>query len=104
MAVNIADVKLYLRIDGTAEDELLLRLAKSAESSVRTAVDNYDTLIAADENYKSQAEQIELYMIADLYENRLPNKDIGDYSYTIRSMLAQLRYWPWPTTVAAEGA
>ena len=94
MAVTLEQVKLNMRIDSDAEDDVLNRLLKSSESYLREALDYYDTNLAASTDYTQLAEQAQLALIADMYENRGTGTGIHDYSYIVRSMINQLRYWP----------
>lgn len=88
----LSDVKLYLRIDGAAEDSILAKIISGVESSLRAAISSFDDNLAI-ADFKNIVEQVELYMVAELYENRLPGKGINDYSYIIRSMILQLQLW-----------
>lgn len=94
MAVTIEQVKNNLRIDGTAEDDVLTKLIADAESYVKAAVDDYDTNLAASTDYANLAARVQLALIADMYDRRGTGDGIHDYSMTIRSMVNQLKYWP----------
>lgn len=90
--MTLSDVKLYLRIDSDAEDELLTVFMNVAEDYVRDAVSDYDTK-AVNSAFVIKSEMCQKIIIADLYENR----EVGtskDFGYTVRSMITQLQYMP----------
>ena len=93
MAVSRDIVRLYLRIDPGIEDVLLDQEINSTSAALRAAVPDFDLRYDASADFKAMADQAQLYMIADLYENRLPGKGINDYSYTIRSHILHLQCW-----------
>lgn len=69
---TLEQVKLYLRIDTDDEDSLLNDLRNSAESYMQDAVDDFSSTYAtASESWKAKADQCELLLISDWYENRL---------------------------------
>ena len=69
---TIEQVKLYLRIDTNDEDTLLNDLRSRAESYMQDAVDDFSSTYAnASAEWKAKADQCELLLIADWYENRL---------------------------------
>ena len=93
----IADVKMYLRIDGNAEDRLLNRLITTAEAYMRGAVTDFDAKIAKSsatdaDNFSVKAETAELAIISELYEHRTAPDKQADFSYTVRSLITQLQY------------
>lgn len=65
--MNLSDVKLYLRVDGTSEDTLINDLMLAAKDYMRGAVSNYDSVADTD-----KAQLAERMLIADWYENRIP--------------------------------
>jgi uncharacterized phage protein (predicted DNA packaging) len=89
-------IKLYLRINGTAEDELLERLKGTAIADLRGAVDDFDTRLAKSQaanthGFADRAEMCCLAIISELYEHRVAPDKQQDYSYTIRSLITQLQ-------------
>lgn len=91
--MTLDEAKAYLRIDGDAEDDVVKALMASAESYLRAAVENYDSL-REDADFSSQADMVMRLLIAELYENRAMGADAQkDYSYAVRSMITQLQYW-----------
>ena len=89
-------IKLYLRINGTAEDELLEQLKGTAIADLRGAVDDFDTRLAKSQDanthgFADRAEMCCLAIISELYEHRVAPDKQQDYSYTIRSLITQLQ-------------
>ena len=89
-------IKLYLRINGTAEDELLMQLKDTAIADLRGAVDDFDTRLAKSQaanthGFADRAEMCCLAIISELYEHRVAPDKQQDYSYTIRSLITQLQ-------------
>ena len=81
----------YLRLD--YEDNLIDSFIEISEGYLRDAIDNYDEKIK-NENFKAKSEMVQLVLIQELYDNRnQAKKDSTDFSYVIRSMIAQLQYW-----------
>ena len=84
-------VKQYLRLD--YDDSLIDSFEEISENYLRDAVDDYDKKIK-NEKFKAKAEMLQLVLIQELYDNRNQGKkDSTDFSYVIRSMIAQLQYW-----------
>lgn len=91
--MNLADVKLYLRVTNDIEDSLIERFMAVADSYVRDAVTDYDTK-ASDERFKSKSEMCQMALIAELYENRNQGgQEPKDYGFTIRTLIVQMQYW-----------
>ena len=94
MAVSLSDVKLYLRIDGDAEDSLLQACMAAAESYLVSAVSSYETNYEASADYAAKADLVSLALISEMYRNRDPSNDgRADYPFYIRSQITQLQYW-----------
>lgn len=94
MAVSLSDVKLYLRIDGDAEDSLLQACMAAAESYLISAVSDYETNYEASADYAEKADLVSLALISEMYRNRDPSNDgRADYPFYIRSQITQLQYW-----------
>lgn len=84
-------VKQYLRLD--YEDSLVDNFILISESYLKDAIDNFDKKME-NEQFKAKAEMVQLVLIQELYDNRNQGKkDSTDFSYVIRSMIAQLQYW-----------
>lgn len=94
MAVSLSDVKLYLRIDGDAEDSLLQACMAAAESYLVSAVSGYKDNYLASTDYAAKADLVSLALISEMYRNRDPSNDgRADYPFYIRSQITQLQYW-----------
>lgn len=92
--MTLADVKAFLKVDGTDDDMNLTALMKAAEAHVRGAVNLYDTFYAKDADFTALADMVQKLIILELYDNPLPvDGNSGEYSFPIRTMLAQLQYW-----------
>ena len=87
---TLEQVKLYLRIDTNDEDALLNNLISTAESYMQGAVDDFDSTYAlSDAEWKAKADQCELLLIADWYENRLAKE--RPVASAVSLLLAQLQ-------------
>ena len=89
-------IKLYLRINGTAEDELLMQLKGAAIAYLRGAVDDFDTRLAKSQatgthGFADRAETCAIAIISELYEHRVASDKRQNYSYTIWSLITQLQ-------------
>ena len=93
MAITLADVKVYLRIDSDVEDALLTKLMAVSGAVLKGAVDNYDLLISLKPQLEEKGDMVQLTLIADLYENRnLEGQAPQSYSRVVETMLHQLQY------------
>ena len=93
MAITLADVKVYLRIDSDVEDALLNKLMAVSSAILKGAVDNYDLLISLKPQLEEKGDMVQLTLIADLYENRnLEGQAPQSYSRIVETMLHQLQY------------
>lgn len=87
--MTLSDVKLYLRVDGDAEDTLINRLMSVADGYMSDAVTNYSTYYGNDDGYTARADMAKLAIIADLYENRNVENP-QSFSRTVQSIINQL--------------
>jgi uncharacterized phage protein (predicted DNA packaging) len=93
MAITLADVKVYLRIDSDVEDALLNKLMAVSRTVLTGAVDNYDLLITLKPQLEEKGDMVQLTLVADLYENRnLEGQAPQSYSRIVETMLHQLQY------------
>ena len=93
MAITLDEVKVYLRIDSDAEDDLLERLMATAYAVVAGAVDNYKLVTQLKPDCEKLGDMTQLALIADLYENRnLEGETPQSYSRIVETMLHQLQY------------
>ena len=100
MAITIADIKKYLRIDTTEEDDLLENFLSTTESYLGNAITNYSEYYAASEKFQAQADFLKMVIVSEQYNNRDGRNDPrSDFSFVIRSMVNQLQYF-----VASESA
>lgn len=94
MAVTLEDVKLYLRIDGDAEDALLQACMAAASAYLTSAVSDFTANYQASADYAAKADLVSLALISEMYRNRDPSNDgRADYPFYIRSQITQLQYW-----------
>ena len=87
--MTLSDVKLYLRVDGDAEDNLITQLMSVADGYMSDAVTNYSTYYGNDDGYTARADMAKLAIIADLYENRNVETP-QSFSRTVQSIINQL--------------
>lgn len=87
--MTLSDVKLYLRVDGEAEDTLITQLMSVADGYMSDAVTNYSTYYGKNDGYTARADMAKMAIIADLYENR-NNGDPHSLSRTVQSIINQL--------------
>lgn len=87
--MTLSDVKLYLRVDGNAEDTLITQLMSVADGYMADAVTNYSTYYGKDDGYTARADMAKMAIIADLYENR-NTEDPHSLSRTVQSIINQL--------------
>ena len=94
MAVTLANLKAYLRIDIDAEDNFLAQCLSAADAYLNHAVSDYAANYAASEKFAAQSDMVWMALAAEMYQNRDARNDSRtDYSYMIRSMITQLQYW-----------
>lgn len=94
MAVTVADAKLYLRVDGEDEDELIQKLLDVADSYLTNAITDYSALYESNEKFAAQADLLKMVLVNENYSNRDGRNDSRhDFSFVIRSMINQLQYF-----------
>ena len=92
--VTIEKAKLYLRIDGDAEDDLIASFLDVAENYLVNAITNYAEYYKTDEKFAAQADMLKLVIVAENFFNRDGRNDPRkDFSFVIRSMVNQLQYF-----------
>lgn len=95
MAITLDDAKNYLRIDYDYDDAFIAQCIASAESYMKNAVSDFSDLYANDASFANTADQTEMALISEMYNNRdARNDNRSNYSYIVRSMLAQLQNYP----------
>ena len=110
MTITLEKLKLFLRIDGNYEDELLQDFIDTAAAYLQGAISNFDEKYQYSE-FATKADRVQLVIAAEMYQNRDSRNDSRtDYSFTIRSMISQLQYFVAPlldvatyTTTASTG-
>ena len=90
--LTVEDLKQYLRIDTNAEDELLEAFIGTAVAYLNGAVEDYYTLYAYYPEFASKADLLTAVLAGEFYQNR--DNSAHDMSYTVRSLMAQLQYFP----------
>lgn len=94
MAVTVADLKKYLRVDGNEEDDLLAHFLAAAESYLSNAITNYAEYYEANEKFQAQADLLKMVIVSEQFNNRDGRNDPrSDFSFAIRSMVNQLQYF-----------
>lgn len=94
MAVTLEDVKLYLRIDGDAEDSLLQACMAAADSYLLSAVSDFSTYYDESADFAAKGDLVKLALVSEMFRNRDPSNDgRADYPFYIRSQITQLQYW-----------
>lgn len=110
MTITREKLKLFLRIDGNYEDELLQDFIDTAAAYLQGAISDFDEKYQYSE-FATKADRVQLIVAAELYQNRDGRNDNRtDYSFTIRSLISQLQYFVAPvvdvaiyTTTASTG-
>lgn len=94
MAVTVEGLKIYLRIDGNDEDDLLGNFLTVAEGYLRNAVSGYDEFYSVNEQFAAQADLLTMVLVAEMFFNRDGRNDQrNDFSFATRSMVNQLQYF-----------
>lgn len=102
MALSVADIKLYLRIDTDVEDAMLQRLLEQADAYLAGAVDDF-ALHCKAKSFDKQADIVRAAIVAEMYNNRDCQEEKHQaFPYFIRSAIAQLQYSA--DSVSAEGS
>lgn len=98
--LTVSEVKQHLRIDHNADDTLLAAYIQAAENYMASAIDEYEEKLAysattSNDRWGNAARLAEMQMIAQWYEDRLPQKDIAHEKITsVQAIIQQLQYCP----------
>lgn len=92
MAITVSDLKQYLRIDGSEEDELLEALIGTALTYLTGAVDDYFTMYATYPEFASKADLLTAIWAAEFYQNR--NNEEHEMSFASKALMTQLQNFP----------
>jgi uncharacterized phage protein (predicted DNA packaging) len=84
--MNLDDIKLYLRIDGSEEDFFLTSLISASKIYLKNA-----TGIDVDETNDLHNLAVSL-LVSNSYENRLPIGQGNNLSFSLESIIYQMRY------------
>lgn len=95
--LTVERLKEHLRIDGDAEDALLGQYLEAATAYLSGAADNYRANYVRYPEYATKADMLTAILASELYQNR--ENTVHDMSYTIRTLMAQLQYFPSDITV-----
>lgn len=90
--VTLETFKSYLRIDTDFEDELLAKFLSNATEYLKGAVSDYQSNYEMYSEFANKADLLTMVLAAEFYQNR-DNSD-HSLSYTIRSLMTQLQYYP----------
>ena len=91
MAITLADVKTYLRVDFDVDDGLLNQCLAAAESYLENAISDYKTNLS-NADFQSEVEILKLAIISEMYRNRdFRGDNRQSWPYYIRSMITQLQ-------------
>ena len=91
MAVSLAQVKVYLRMDMDDENDMLDQCMKGAEAYLINAIDNFSEYCKR-ADFEEAADILRLAIISEMYTNRDHLDEKGkEFPYFIRSMIAQLQ-------------
>ncbi|ARJ20518.1 phage gp6-like head-tail connector protein [Bacillus sp. ISL-8] len=83
MKISLDEAKQYVKVDGSEEDNLLTSFIMAAEEYLKDAgVTNTEA-----ERYKIAV----MILVAEWYENRGISKISDELSYSLRSLILQLR-------------
>jgi uncharacterized phage protein (predicted DNA packaging) len=97
MTLDVDNVKLFLRIDGTDDDAMLQGLMNAAQSYIANAV-------GADVDTTSDLYELACkLLISHWYENREPVGSASALAFSLDSILMQLRYTMPDTTDTGGG-
>lgn len=92
--MTLEKVKLYLRVDGNEEDELLESFLNAAESYLRNAITNYADYYETNEKFQAQADLLTMVIVSEQFNNRDGRNDPrNNFAFVIRSMVNQLQYF-----------
>ena len=91
MAITLADVKSYLRVDFDVDDGLLNQCMAAAESYLENAISDYKTNLS-NADFQSAVDILKLAIISEMYRNRdFRGDNRQSWPYYIRSMITQLQ-------------
>ena len=94
MAVTVADVKKYLRVDSNEEDDLLESFLNAAEIYLSNAITNYADYYETNEKFQAQADLLKMVIVSEQFNNRDGRNDPRhDFSFVVRSLINQLQYF-----------
>lgn len=92
--MTLEKVKLYLRVDGNEEDDLLESFLNAAESYLSNAITNYADYYATNEKFQAQADLLTMVIVSEQFNNRDGRNDLrNNFAFVIRSMVNQLQYF-----------
>ena len=92
--MTLEKVKLYLRVDGNEEDDLLESFLNAAESYLSNAITNYADYYETNEKFQAQADLLKLVIVSEQFNNRDGRNDPrNNFAFVIRSMVNQLQYF-----------
>ena len=92
--VTLSNCKVYLRIDTDFEDKLIEEFISAADLYLKSAITDYRHLYETDEEFEKKADILIKVLVAEMFQNRESRNDMrNDYSYIIRSMMNQLKYY-----------
>lgn len=90
--VTLETFKSYLRIDTDFEDDLIAQFLSNATEYLKGAVSDYQSNYERYSDFANKADLLTMVLAAEFYQNR-DNSD-HSLSYTIRSLMTQLQYYP----------
>ena len=91
MAVTVEKFKLYMRIDGEIEDELLQQLLETARAYLIGAVSDFETNYSNDTEFAKKADLLQMIIAAEYYQNR--DNTARGVSYSYSGLMVQLQNW-----------
>ncbi|WP_302297003.1 head-tail connector protein [Mitsuokella multacida] len=91
MAITVEDIKLYLRIDNDAEDNMLQQMIGRADAYLDGAVSNFAKCCKTD-SFDKKADIVRMAIVSEMYNNRDCQEDKHQaFPYFIRSAITQLQ-------------
>ncbi len=96
--VTLTDIKTYLRIDDSDNDDLLILLKETAASQMRNTITDFDKKynLSAEESadFVKIADLCIVILVAELYDQRIGGgANAVRYSYIAGNMLEVLEYY-----------
>ncbi len=89
--VTLSKLKSYLRIDIDAENELLQGFLETARAYLTGAISNFTENYSTYPEFANKADFLQMILAAEYYQNR--DNSEHNFSYTIKSLMAQLQYF-----------